>query len=786
MENIDSNINFDLPKNRCNVIKVIGVGGGGSNAINYMFDQGINGVDFVVTNTDSQALEKSPVPIKIQLGASLTEGLGAGANPEIGRKAAEESYNEIKTLIATNTKMVFITAGMGGGTGTGAAPIIAEMAKEMDILTVGIVTMPFQFEGKLRLDQAQKGLENLKNNVDSLIVINNNKLREVYGNLGFKAGFSKADEVLAKAARGIAEVITHHFTQNIDLKDAKTVLKDSGSAIMGSSSSSGNNRAQEAIVNALDSPLLNDNKINGCKNVLLLIVCGTDEITIDEIGEINEYIQEEAGNNTNIIMGVGEDLSLGDEIAVTIIATGFNNDQQQEIVNSEVKKIIHTLEEDQKLTHDLGNNKNGNYEIEKNIDNNDLSFQEKDNYKIDNEERESITKIENAKTETSEDIIKINLNESEEDEIHSDLNDNGDNNKESGEIEADNDFEKINLNESEEDEIHSDLNDNGDNNKESGEIEADNDFEKINLNESEEDEIHSDLNDNGDNNKESGEIEADNDFEKINLNESEENEIHLELNDDENKIENIDIELSNKTISFDEEDFSNIILDEENKKIKLEQDIRSIEIDYEVEENFKNDLFNKDITESLNDIELVDIIDFSKESESEPQISFDFEMSLDDINQKNKFELDDSNKEILSNINNSFENTIFEKSNEIDFEKKENNDLNNIEVDLKNEKSVENEQKDHLKTNPFESKIDKSLIKENEKRREQLKKFNYSFNSNLSKIEEIEKQPAYKRMGLEIENETNQNQSSQMTIDKDSNDEVQLRSNNSFLHDNVD
>ena len=713
MENIDSNINFDLPKNRSNVIKVIGVGGGGSNAINYMFDQGINGVDFVVTNTDSQALEKSPVPIKIQLGASLTEGLGAGANPEIGRKAAEESYNEIKTLIATNTKMVFITAGMGGGTGTGAAPIIAEMAKEMDILTVGIVTMPFQFEGKLRLDQAQKGLENLKSNVDSLIVINNNKLREVYGNLGFKAGFSKADEVLAKAARGIAEVITHHFTQNIDLKDAKTVLKDSGSAIMGSSSSSGNNRAQEAIVNALDSPLLNDNKINGCKNVLLLIVCGTDEITIDEIGEINEYIQEEAGNNTNIIMGVGEDLSLGDEIAVTIIATGFNNEQQQEIVNSEVKKIIHTLEEDQKLTHDLGNNKNENHQIEKNIDINDLSFQEKDNYKIDTEGSEGVTKNENTKTETPQEIIKINLNESEEDEIDLELN--------------------------------------------------------------------------GDENKiENTEIEADNDFEKINLNESEEDEIHSELNDDKNKTENIDIELSNKTISFDEEDFSSIIFDEENKKIKLDQDIRSIEIDYEVEDNFKNDLLNKDINDSLNDIELVDIIDFSKESESEPQISFDFEMSLDDINDKNKFELDDSNKEISSNINNSFENTIFEKSNEIDFEKKENIDLNNSEVDLKNEKSFENEQKDHLKTNPFESKIDKSLIKENEKRREQLKKFNYSFNSNLSKIEEIEKQPAYKRMGLEIENETNQNQSSQMTIDKDSNDEVQLRSNNSFLHDNVD
>lgn len=417
MENIDSNINFDLPKNRSNVIKVIGVGGGGSNAINYMFDQGINGVDFVVTNTDSQALEKSPVPIKIQLGASLTEGLGAGANPEIGRKAAEESYNEIKTLIATNTKMVFITAGMGGGTGTGAAPIIAEMAKEMDILTVGIITMPFQFEGKLRLDQAQKGLENLKSNVDSLIVINNNKLREVYGNLGFKAGFSKADEVLAKAARGIAEVITHHFTQNIDLKDAKTVLKDSGSAIMGSSSSSGNNRAQEAIVNALDSPLLNDNKINGCKNVLLLIVCGTDEITIDEIGEINEYIQEEAGNNTNIIMGVGEDLSLGDEIAVTIIATGFNNEQQQEIVNSEVKKIIHTLEEDQKLTHDLGNNKNENHEIEKNIDINDLSFQEKDNYKIDTEGSEGVTKNQKRREQLKKFNYSFNSNLSKIEEI---------------------------------------------------------------------------------------------------------------------------------------------------------------------------------------------------------------------------------------------------------------------------------------------------------------------------------------------------------------------------------
>ena len=242
--------------------------------------------------------------------------------------------------------MVFITAGMGGGTGTGAAPIIAKMAKELEILTVGIVTMPFNFEGKLRVDQSQKGLEKLKDNVDSLIVINNNKLREVYGNLGFKSGFSKADEVLAKAARGIAEVITHHYTQNIDLKDAKTVLSNSGTAIMGAAISYGENRANDAITKALDSPLLNDNKITGAKNVLLLIVSGNEEITIDEIAEINDYIQNQSGNVANIIMGVGEDLELEDSISVTVIATGFNADQQNEISNTEPEKIIHKLEEE--------------------------------------------------------------------------------------------------------------------------------------------------------------------------------------------------------------------------------------------------------------------------------------------------------------------------------------------------------------------------------------------------------------------------------------------------------
>ncbi|SEQ04657.1 cell division protein FtsZ [Hyunsoonleella jejuensis] len=339
-------IAFDLPKNQSNVIKVIGVGGGGSNAINHMFQQGIKGVDFYICNTDAQALQNSGVPNKIQLGVNLTEGLGAGANPDIGEQSAVESFDEISQMLDTNTKMVFITAGMGGGTGTGAAPIIAKMAKDKDILTVGIVTMPFQFEGKMRLEQSQNGIEKLRSVVDSLIVINNNKLREVYGNLGFKAGFSKADEVLSTAARGIAEVITHHYTQNIDLRDAKTVLSNSGTAIMGSSIASGQNRAQDAIRKALDSPLLNDNKITGAKNVLLLIVSGAQEITIDEIGEINDHIQNEAGHGANIIMGVGEDETLEESISVTIIATGFNIEQQDEISNTETKKVVHALEDD--------------------------------------------------------------------------------------------------------------------------------------------------------------------------------------------------------------------------------------------------------------------------------------------------------------------------------------------------------------------------------------------------------------------------------------------------------
>lgn len=350
------NIAFDIPKTQGNIIKVIGVGGGGGNAVNYMYKQGIKGVDYVICNTDAQALEKSPIINKIQLGLSLTEGLGAGADPEIGEKAALESIPEIEAMLGSNTKMVFITAGMGGGTGTGAAPIIAKICKEMGILTVGIVTSPFKFEGQPRYDQAQKGIEKIRQYVDSLIVVNNNKLREIYGNLSLKTCYIKVDEVLTIAAKGIAEVITKHFDVNIDLQDAKKVLSNSGTAIMGSARASGEKRALNAVVGALDSPLLNDSKITGAKNVLLLIVYGKEDITMDETDEINEYIQREAGGNyqTNIIMGVGEDESLEDEILVTVIATGFNTETQYEAINLEQNKVVYTLgEEEQRIEKEL-------------------------------------------------------------------------------------------------------------------------------------------------------------------------------------------------------------------------------------------------------------------------------------------------------------------------------------------------------------------------------------------------------------------------------------------------
>lgn len=642
-------IEFDLPKNQSNVIKVIGVGGGGSNAINHMFRQGIKGVDFVICNTDSQALENSPVPIKIQLGVSLTEGLGAGANPEIGKDAAIESMDEIKSMLSTNTKMIFITAGMGGGTGTGAAPIIAKMAKELDVLTVGIVTIPFQFEGKMRNEQAQLGVENLRKNVDSLIVINNNKLREVYGNLGFKAGFSKADEVLATASRGIAEVITHHYTQNIDLRDARTVLANSGTAIMGSATAVGSNRANDAISKALDSPLLNDNKITGAKNVLLLIVSGSEEITIDEIGEISDHIQNEAGHGANIIMGVGEDESLENAISVTVIATGFNAEQQNEIVNTETKKIIHTLDDEQRAEQILVS-KPGAARI--------IEIEEED------------------ATETKDAIIKHTLFDEEE-------------------VQEEVPFE--------------------------GYIATSELIKNLPVS-----------------------------FEEVLVED-------LETFDQEmiNKIEVNDFIVIEAASDMNQKSEEPIPDEEQNQMLIFDMPL-----------NHKKEAVNEQALEepvmNLNDFDVKDSIEIIPVTE----------VSKEGVK---KYSLDDYQEVEDMLMNSRPQDKVSEPADdELVFEMK------TVEpsADVKDE---------NIEADPMNTSISDLLKKRTEERKQKMKAFNYKFNNSNSRVDELEKQPAYKRMGIELDESNNdQSKISRTTIATDENDEIQLRNNNSFLHDNVD
>ena len=634
-------ISFDLPKNQSNVIKVIGVGGGGSNAINHMFKQGIKGVDFIVCNTDSQALQNSAVPNKIQLGVTLTEGLGAGANPEIGQQSAIESISDIEKMLDTNTKMVFITAGMGGGTGTGAAPVIAQLAKERGILTVGIVTKPFQFEGKVRYEQALQGVDKLRKQVDSLIVINNNKLREVYGNLGFKAGFSKADEVLATASRGIAEVITHHYTQNIDLKDAKTVLSNSGTAIMGSATAIGANRAKEAIIAALDSPLLDDNKITGAKNVLLLIVSGSNEITIDEIGEISDHIQAEAGYNANIIMGVGEDETLGESIAVTIIATGFNIEQQNEIVNTEPKKIIHSLDSEQKLERDLTNKAVESFKLNTEI------------------------------TETKAD-------------------------------------------------------------------------------------------------------------------------------------EKIVFELIEDEVSTVQEPIIN-----ENELVIISEFIKNLDVTFEIVTPEKpiDFVISNSETKDVREIKVVDHVVVKEEIE-QTTFTFDLPIAKTEAVDENKilFELTNETKNITVNdpvqmvpMTELNEKGVIKYSLE-DYMEVENDLLNSKPIDKKEGEPVAEELNITMKkfepvsnfssafeeVSPVEMTIEETLRLRADERRRKLKDFNYKFHNNPSRLDELEKEPAYKRYGIDITNNQATNTTSRTSLGTDSNNDTQLRSNNSFLHDNVD
>ncbi len=347
---------FDLPKETSSIIKVIGVGGGGSNAVNHMFDLGIVGVDFAICNTDNQAMELSKVPTKIQLGPDLTEGLGAGSKPDIGRQACIESIDEIKTFLANGTKMLFVTAGMGGGTGTGAAPIIAKAAQEMDILTVGIVTLPFSFEGRRRSKQGVDGLDELKKNVDTLIVISNDKLRQIHGNLKLSEAFSEADDILSTAAKGIAEIITVPGYVNVDFEDVNTVMRGSGVAIMGTATAEGDDRAKLAVDEALNSPLLEENDIRGAQHILLNITSGNKEVTMDEIFEITEFVQEEAGFGTDLIWGNCYDETLGDQLSVTVIATGFEESQPTAVKTGNAKIKI-------PLDGENAKKKNGIFEV---------------------------------------------------------------------------------------------------------------------------------------------------------------------------------------------------------------------------------------------------------------------------------------------------------------------------------------------------------------------------------------------------------------------------------------
>ncbi len=653
------NISFDLPKNQSNVIKVIGVGGGGSNAINHMFKQGIKGVDFIICNTDSQALANSPVPNKIQLGVNLTEGLGAGANPEVGQQSAIESVDEIEKMLDTNTKMIFITAGMGGGTGTGAAPVIAQLAKERDILTVGIVTIPFQFEGKVRQEQALQGVERLRKQVDSLIVINNNKLREVYGNLGFKAGFSKADEVLSTASRGIAEVITHHYTQNIDLKDAKTVLSNSGTAIMGSAVASGDDRAKIAIKSALDSPLLNDNKITGAKNVLLLIVSGSQEITIDEIGEINDFIQTEAGFNANIIMGVGEDESLEESVSVTIIATGFNAEQQHEIVNTEPNKIVHSLEDEQKVVKSLIDKANFNIEVEAEEVN-----------PIQAESTSSFTAQEEATvSEEKEEKIVFSLEEA---------------------------TEEFNTIVAQENEL----------------IETTEALKNINVT-----------------------------FEIIAPQVKEESV--FEITSSPKPIREIEVVEPEFVVAKEDDLLFSLDMFETKSEEKKENQI----------------IFN--LTDEAKDIVVNEHVEFIPVTEVEKNGII--KHSLEEYLEKENELLAAKPAQVSEPINP-----------ELDIK------INTVEASETSEPMANLEHKDLT-----ELTIEETLRLRSEERKRKMKEFNYKFNTN-SRIDEIERQPAYKRMGVDLESPELNNNKSRMSLGTDSNDDPQLRSNNSFLHDNVD
>ena len=677
------NLDFDMPQNQSSAIKVIGIGGGGSNAVNYMYHKGIKGVDFVVCNTDQQALDDSPVPTKIQLGVSLTEGLGAGAWPVRGRMAAEENINDVIEVLECNTKMVFINAGMGGGTGTGAAPVIAKAAKDLDILTVAIVTIPFVFEGELRMSQAKEGIEEIKKYVDSLIIINNNKLIEIYGNLGFKSGFAKADEILATASRGIAEVITQKGHLNIDLNDAKTVLSNSGTAIMGSGTALGDGRAIKAVKGAIESPLLDNNHIRGAKKVLLLIVSGSEEVTFEEMDEISSFIQDqvmtEGGSPADIIMGVAEDEDLESSINVTVVATGFHEGSVVNPLTGIPEKVVHDLEAKTQT--------------------------------IQKENKETINPSNLADLDVDESSVKIKHNLIDSD--YSELS--------SSDIPVEDNLEEVDQSSETLDLFKSSV--------QKQQVSMTFDLNVSEIDSSSEDKLSEDI-----------AIE-----EELSLN-----------------------EMSNTVIrSVEEED--NVINDssvpsEVNHSV-IEQDI-SFEIDTDNQKN--KEKVSVDFTESYTE----------ENDESHQKIIHT--LSVEDE------ELPDDNSCIREHIE---DDSIFitetneEKSNQ--FDSGASSILDDAPIEDVNT-FIDHEQKPISQSNT-NSKVVQEQINRAQKRKERLQKFNYRFRNN-SGVELAENEPAYKRQGVELNDiqHSSEETLSNLNLSQNQDGELELKSKNSFLHDNVD
>ncbi len=686
------NLDFDMPQNQSSAIKVIGIGGGGSNAVNYMYHKGIKGVDFVVCNTDQQALDDSPVPTKIQLGVSITEGLGAGAWPLKGRLAAEENINDVINVLECNTKMVFINAGMGGGTGTGAAPVIAKAAKDLDILTVAIVTIPFVFEGELRMSQAKEGIEEIKKHVDSLIVINNNKLREIYGNLGFKSGFAKADEILATASRGIAEVITQKGHLNIDLNDAKTVLSNSGTAIMGSGTALGDGRAIKAVKGAIESPLLDNNHIRGAKKVLLLIVSGAEEVTFEEMGEISDFIQDqvmiEGGAPADIIMGVAEDEDLESSINVTVVATGFYEGAVVNPLTGIPEKVVHDLEgQTQKTQKEDKETNTPSIEADLNIEESSVDIKnniiESDNVEL----LSSDTPIKNSAEEVDQSSETIDLFKSSDQ-------------KEQVSMTFDLNVSDIDL--SSDDKLS--------------------ESSKVVFN-----------------------LLEDGDAEELEQNE---------------KLDTI--------VEFDDEG-DKVIIDADEPS-EADDSLKEEDISFQIDTDNEQD----------KEEESIDLVENSSEDKGESHqkivhtLSMEGEGLSDDNSSRSKDLIDGPN--LISE-------TEEEQSISFDFNASPISEEAPIEI----VKSSDDHEQKSITQSTTNSKAVQEQINRAQKRKERLQKFNYRFRNN-SGVELTENEPAYKRQGIELDDiqHSSEETVSNLNLGENQDGEFELKSKNSFLHDNVD